>query len=71
MTEQDSCYPTCRHLKATLVRAMDRTPEGVAIAPADDASLSSRSAAEGSAFPTAEPTSQPESNDEFTGNPNQ
>ena len=41
MTEQDSCYPTCRHLKATLVRAIDRTPEGVAIAPAEDASLSS------------------------------
>jgi hypothetical protein len=53
MTEQDSCYPTCRHIKATLVRAIDHTPEGVAIAPAEDASdsslLSSRSAAEESA----------------------
>ena len=75
MTEQDSCYPTCRHIKATLVRAIDHTPEGVAIAPAEDASdsslLSSRSAAEGSASPAVEPASQPASNDELTGNPNE
>jgi hypothetical protein len=47
---------------ATLVRAFDRTPEGVAIAPADSEDAS------GAAEPTA---SQPESNEEFTGNPNQ
>ena len=70
---------------ANLVRAVDRTPEGVAIAPADDAPLSSRSpgspasglgslgwsAAEGSASPTAEPAPEPESNDELTSNHNQ
>jgi hypothetical protein len=45
---------------ATLVRAVDRTPDGVAIAPADSEVASG----------TPEPAPEPESNDELTSNHN-